>query len=220
MVRRPRIEPENLRLSSIPRRSCRTTPIAPSTSSTSSASRATHGVSSKASPTAPISNLKDAFRSTRVPTCRSTTRPTTPLRPLRHRNPQRDYPFVHGLPRRRLRRGRGAQCQGWGGQAHGAAPGSRLAPVKAAGATTVAARRPDTQAKDLAAELRKYWNIEFDDAGAIGGATAARTRSVHPIASQSIRHARGSRGHPCAARPDDPGTHSASTRWSTTWRRG
>ena len=24
------------------------------------------------------------------------------------------------------------------------------------------------KAKDLAAELRKYWNIEFDDAGAIG----------------------------------------------------
>ena len=44
----------------------------------------------------------------------------------------------------------------------------RLAPVKAA--VLPLSRHADLspKAKDLAAELRKYWNIEFDDAGAIG----------------------------------------------------
>ncbi|WP_445165929.1 glycine--tRNA ligase [Mycolicibacterium sp. Dal123E01] len=44
----------------------------------------------------------------------------------------------------------------------------RLAPVKAA--VLPLSRNADLtpKAKDLAAELRKYWNIEFDDAGAIG----------------------------------------------------
>lgn len=44
----------------------------------------------------------------------------------------------------------------------------RLAPIKAA--VLPLSRNVDLspKAKDLAAELRKYWNIEFDDAGAIG----------------------------------------------------
>ncbi|BCO35431.1 glycine--tRNA ligase [Mycobacterium heckeshornense] len=44
----------------------------------------------------------------------------------------------------------------------------RLAPVKAA--VLPLSRHADLspKARDLAAELRKYWNIEFDDAGAIG----------------------------------------------------
>ena len=44
----------------------------------------------------------------------------------------------------------------------------RLAPVKAA--VLPLSRNADLspKARDLAAELRKYWNIEFDDAGAIG----------------------------------------------------
>ena len=44
----------------------------------------------------------------------------------------------------------------------------RLSPVKAA--VLPLSRHADLspKAKDLAAELRKYWNIEFDDAGAIG----------------------------------------------------
>lgn len=44
----------------------------------------------------------------------------------------------------------------------------RLAPVKAA--VLPLSRNADLtpKAKDLAAQLRKYWNVEFDDAGAIG----------------------------------------------------
>ena len=44
----------------------------------------------------------------------------------------------------------------------------RLAPVKAA--VLPLSRHADLspKARDLAAELRKYWNVEFDDAGAIG----------------------------------------------------
>ena len=44
----------------------------------------------------------------------------------------------------------------------------RLAPVKAA--VLPLSRHADLspKARDLAAELRKYWNIDFDDAGAIG----------------------------------------------------
>jgi glycyl-tRNA synthetase len=45
---------------------------------------------------------------------------------------------------------------------------SRLAPVKAA--VLPLSRHADLspKARDLAAELRKFWNIDFDDAGAIG----------------------------------------------------
>ena len=44
----------------------------------------------------------------------------------------------------------------------------RLSPVKAA--VLPLSRHADLspKAKDLAAELRRYWNVEFDDAGAIG----------------------------------------------------
>ncbi|NBX70357.1 MAG: glycine--tRNA ligase, partial [Actinobacteria bacterium] len=44
----------------------------------------------------------------------------------------------------------------------------RLAPVKAA--VLPLSRNSDLspKARDLATDLRKYWNIEFDDAGAIG----------------------------------------------------
>ncbi|MDR0593327.1 MAG: glycine--tRNA ligase [Bifidobacteriaceae bacterium] len=44
----------------------------------------------------------------------------------------------------------------------------RLAPVKAAVLPLSRDARLSPKARDLAAELRKYWNIEFDDAGAIG----------------------------------------------------
>ncbi len=44
----------------------------------------------------------------------------------------------------------------------------RLAPVKAA--VLPLSRHADLspKARDLAAELRKYWNVDFDDASAIG----------------------------------------------------
>jgi glycyl-tRNA synthetase len=44
----------------------------------------------------------------------------------------------------------------------------RLAPVKAAVLPLSRNEQLSPKARDLAAELRKYWNIEFDDAGAIG----------------------------------------------------
>jgi glycyl-tRNA synthetase len=45
---------------------------------------------------------------------------------------------------------------------------SRLAPVKAAVLPLSRNERLSPAAKDLAATLRKRWNVEFDDAGAIG----------------------------------------------------
>jgi glycyl-tRNA synthetase len=44
----------------------------------------------------------------------------------------------------------------------------RLAPVKAAVLPLSRNEQLSPKARDLAAELRKFWNIEFDDAGAIG----------------------------------------------------
>jgi glycyl-tRNA synthetase len=45
---------------------------------------------------------------------------------------------------------------------------SRLAPVKAAVLPLSRNEKLSPKARDLAAQLRKRWNIEFDDAGAIG----------------------------------------------------
>ncbi|WP_026820201.1 glycine--tRNA ligase [Arthrobacter castelli] len=44
----------------------------------------------------------------------------------------------------------------------------RLAPIKAAVLPLSRNEKLSPQAKELAAKLRKHWNIEFDDAGAIG----------------------------------------------------
>jgi glycyl-tRNA synthetase len=44
----------------------------------------------------------------------------------------------------------------------------RLAPVKAAVLPLSRNEDLSPKARDLAAALRKHWNIEFDDAGAIG----------------------------------------------------
>jgi glycyl-tRNA synthetase len=44
----------------------------------------------------------------------------------------------------------------------------RLAPVKAAVLPLSRNEQLSPKARDLAAELRKYWNVEFDDAGQIG----------------------------------------------------
>ena len=87
---------------------------------------------------------------------------------VRHRAGSRAHPVRAGVPARRLRRGRGAQRQGRRRQAHGAAP--RPAPGAGQGrrAAAVAQRRPLAGRPDLAAELRRTWNVDFDDAGAIG----------------------------------------------------
>ena len=44
----------------------------------------------------------------------------------------------------------------------------RLAPVKAAVLPLSRNEQLSPKARDLAAELRKHWNVDFDDAGAIG----------------------------------------------------
>jgi len=44
----------------------------------------------------------------------------------------------------------------------------RLAPVKAAVLPLSRNEQLSPVAKELAADLRKYWNVDFDDAGAIG----------------------------------------------------
>jgi glycyl-tRNA synthetase len=44
----------------------------------------------------------------------------------------------------------------------------RLAPVKAAVLPLSRNEQLSPVARELAADLRKYWNIDFDDAGAIG----------------------------------------------------
>ncbi|MBU4335490.1 MAG: glycine--tRNA ligase, partial [Actinobacteria bacterium] len=44
----------------------------------------------------------------------------------------------------------------------------RLAPVKAAVLPLSRGEALSPKARDLAAELRQYWNVDFDDAGAIG----------------------------------------------------
>jgi glycyl-tRNA synthetase len=61
----------------------------------------------------------------------------------------------------------------------------RLAPVKVA--VLPLSRNADLspKARDLAAELRKHWNVDFDDAGRSAAATAARTRSARRSASRS-----------------------------------
>ena len=91
------------------------------------------------------------------------------LRALRHRAGGRPVPQPDDLPRRRLHRGRGAQHQGRRRQAHRAA----ARPAPGAGQGRRCCRCPATptsrpKAKDLAAELRRSWNVEFDDSGAIG----------------------------------------------------
>ena len=146
-----------------------TTPSAPSTSSTASASRQRVG---RARGRREPHRLRpdDALRGTPAPTCPTSTRTKderwTPyvIEPAAGLDPRDD-----GVPARRLRRGRGAQHQGRRRQAHRAAAG----PAAGAGQGRRAAavpqrascrRRPATSPRDL----RKHWNVEFDDAGAIG----------------------------------------------------
>ena len=154
--------------SSIPRRSCRTTPPAPSTSSTSSASRATRGVSSRASPTAPTS------------TCQCTQSiPVVDLSFYDQATETRYTPYViepaAGLTRSLMAFLVDAYTEDEAPNAKGGVDkrtvlrlDPRLAPVKAAVLPLSRHESLSPKARDLGAELRKYWNVEFDDAGAIG----------------------------------------------------
>ena len=88
---------------------------------------------------------------------------------VRDRAGRRPDALRAGVPARRLRRGRGAQRQGRRRQAHRAA--ARPAPGAGQGrrAAAVAQRRPladGPRAGRRAAHAR--WNVDFDDAGAIG----------------------------------------------------
>ena len=90
------------------------------------------------------------------------------LRPVRDRAGGRAEPGDDGLPGRRVRGRRGAEHQGRGRQADGAPAGPRLAPVKVAVLPLSRNEALSPKARDLAAELRAYWNVDFDDAQAIG----------------------------------------------------
>ena len=91
------------------------------------------------------------------------------LHAVRHRAGGRPVAQPDDVPRRRLHRGRGAQHQGRRRQAHRAAARPAARAGQGRGAAAVAAtptcRR---RRKALAAELRRSWNVDFDDSGAIG----------------------------------------------------
>ena len=95
----------------------------------------------------------------------------------------------------------------------------RLAPVKAA--VLPLSRHADLspKARDLAAELRKSWNVEFDDAGAIGRRYRRQDEIGTPYCvTRRLRLAGGPGGDHPRARRDDPGARRASTRSATTSR--
>ena len=84
----------------------------------------------------------------------------------------------------------------------------RLAPVKAA--VLPLSRNADLspKARDLAAELRKNWNVDFDDAGAIGRRYRRQDEIGTPfcltVDFDTLDRPRGDRA---GARLDDPGAH-------------
>ena len=91
------------------------------------------------------------------------------LHALRHRAGGRPVALADDVPRRRLRRGRGAQHQGWRRQARRAAARPAAGPGQGRRAAAVAQRRPVAQgARPGGPAAPQNWNIDFDDAGAIG----------------------------------------------------
>ena len=88
---------------------------------------------------------------------------------VRHRAGRRPDPRDAGVPARRVRRGRGAERQGRRGQAHRAALRPAAGAGQGGGAAAVAQRRPVAEgARTWPPTLRQSWNVDFDDAGAIG----------------------------------------------------
>ena len=97
-----------------------------------------------------------------------------------------------------------ASTRGWPGQ------GGDSAAVASCGPEPL-------KAKDLAAELRKYWNIEFDDAGAIGRRYRRQDEIGTPVLRDGgLRHPRRSGGHGPGTRRHDTRNASVWIRWSTT----
>ena len=163
------IKPDNLRLFEHPlEKLSATTPSAPPTSNTASASSGSEWGELEG-----IANRTDFDLSTH------TKHSGTDLCYFNQATDERYTPYViepaagltrvlHGVPGRRLHRGRGAERQGRGGQAHRAAAGSATGPGQGRGAAAVPQRGPVAQGQGTGAALRKNWNIDFDDAGAIG----------------------------------------------------
>ena len=154
--------------SSTPRPSCRTTPSAPSTSSTGSASPARSGASSRASPTAPTSTSSSTAKFS-----------GQDLSYFDQATGERWTPYViepaAGLTRSLMAFLIDAYAEDEAPNAKGGVDkrtvlrlDPRLAPVKVA--VLPLSRNADLspKAKALAAELRQHWNVDFDDAGAIG----------------------------------------------------
>ncbi len=130
-------------------------------------SPAASGASSRASRTARTSTSRRTA-STRAPTSSTSTRRAESATRRTSSSRRPSLALAHDLPRRRVHRGRGAEHQGRGRQARRAQARQALAPVKAA--VLPLSRNADLspKARDLAATLRRNWNIDFDDAGAIG----------------------------------------------------
>ena len=153
---------------SIPRRSCRTTPTAPSTSSTSSASQGN-----------PWGELEGVANRTNFDLSTHSKHSGVDLSFYDQATDTRYVPYViepaAGLTRSFMAFLVDAYTEDEAPNAKGGVDkrtvlrlDPRLAPVKAA--VLPLSRNDDLspKARDLAAELRKSWNVEFDDAGAIG----------------------------------------------------
>lgn len=149
-------------------RSSPTTPSAPPTSSTASSSAATSGVSWRASPTAPTTTSPPTPRPP-ARTCRTTTR--NRASGTRRSSSSR----MAGVGRTMLAFLLDAYTEDEAPNAKGKLEkrtvlrlDHRIAPVKVA--VLPLSRNPELspKAKGLATALRQNWNIDFDDAGAIG----------------------------------------------------
>jgi glycyl-tRNA synthetase len=149
-------------------RSCRTTPSAPSTSSTASGLRGLGGPSSRASPTAPTSTSRHAQRALRHRPVVLRPGEGRALPPLRHRAGSRASPARRWRSSRRLPRGRGARtprAASTSARCCGSTRGSRRQGRRAA---AVAQRRPLAEGQGGRRRCKREWNVEFDDAQAIG----------------------------------------------------
>ena len=91
------------------------------------------------------------------------------LHAVRHRAGGRPDAQPDGVPGRRLRRGRGAQHQGRRRQAHRAAARPAAGAGQGRRAAAVAQRRPVAEGQGPGRRAAPAdWNVDFDDAGAIG----------------------------------------------------
>ena len=145
-----------------------TTPSAPPTSSTASTSAARSSASSRASPTAPTS------------TSSAHSKPSgKDLSYFDQDKGERWTPYViepaAGVSRAMLAflldayiEDEAPNAKGVHGEAHRAAPRPAARAGQGRGAAAVPQRRPVAEGQGLAADAAQSWNIEFDDAGAIG----------------------------------------------------